>query len=85
MSVLTDILPADVRKKVYATYAVAGIAIGATQIGFTSASVNQPTWLTVTLGVYAYLGTAFGFVAASNTNTAPPEVKNVERQDHDGL
>lgn len=85
VSILTDIVPAETRKKVYAGYATLGVAIGATQVGFTAANTDQPTWLTVTLAVYAYLGTAVGFVAASNTNVTPPEVPPEEAQDQPGL
>lgn len=36
--------------------------------------MGQPDWLTVTLAVYAFLGTALGFTAAGNTPTSPGEV-----------
>jgi hypothetical protein len=66
---MKDILPAHVRQKIYFIYAFLGLSVGATQVGFVSADVDQPIWLTVTLGVYAYLGIALGFTAGSNTNT----------------
>lgn len=65
---LKDILPAALRKKVYAGYAVTGVGIGATQVGFVAAGADQPTALTVALAIYAYLGIALGFTAASNTD-----------------
>lgn len=63
---VTNVLSAGVRQKVYVTYAVLGICIGATQVGFASANAGQPTWLTVTLAVFAFLGGALGVTAASN-------------------
>lgn len=68
---LTQILPAGARKFVYAFYAALGIAFGATQVGFATAQVDQPTWLLVAFAIFGYLGTALGLVAASNT--AVPE------------
>lgn len=64
---MKDILPAIWRRRIYAGYAATGVAIGATQVGFQAASADQPTALTVVLAVYAYLGIALGFTAASNT------------------
>ena len=67
MNVLTDILPANVRRYVYAGYALLGVILGAVQVGYLSAEAGQPEWLTVTLGVFAFVGTALGLTAASNT------------------
>lgn len=66
MNLLTDI-PPHIRKRMYFVYGIAGVVIGATQVGYASASAGQPTWLNVTLAVFGFLGTAFGFTAASNT------------------
>lgn len=60
-------LPTKVRKWIYVGYATLGIAFGATQVGFATANVDQPTWLLVAFGVFGYLGTALGLVAAANT------------------
>lgn len=62
-------LPAKVRKAIYAFYAALGIAFGATQVGYATANVDQPLWLLVAFGVFAYLGTALGLVAASNVTS----------------
>lgn len=64
---LTEIVPARARKGIYAGYAFAGLVVGATQVGYAAAEAGQPVWLTVTLAVYAFLGGALGFTAASNT------------------
>lgn len=66
-------IPAKVRGPIYAGYAVVGTALGATQVGFASANTTQPAWLTVALSVFAFLGGAIGYTAASNTPAAPSE------------
>jgi hypothetical protein len=63
---LTDILPAAARKKVYAIYALVGVVLGALQVAYLNIA-GQPQWLTVALAVYGFLGTALGATAASNT------------------
>lgn len=60
-------LPAKVRRSIYAFYATLGVSFGAVQVGFATADVSQPTWLLVAFGVFGYLGTALGLVAAANT------------------
>lgn len=64
---LRDIIPAAWRKPTYAAYALAGAVIGAVQVGYLSAEAGQPLWLTVTLAVYGFIGTAIGFTASANT------------------
>ena len=59
-------LPTKVRKWIYVFYATLGIAFGATQVGYATAHADQPTWLLVAFGVFGYLGTALGLVAAAN-------------------
>ena len=41
-------LPPEIRAKLYLGFAVVGVALGAIQVGYGAASVDQPTWLTVT-------------------------------------
>lgn len=64
---MKDFIPAPVRQMVYGCFAVLGVVLGAMQVGFASADVGQPLWLTVSLAVYAFLGTAIGFTARANT------------------
>lgn len=66
MNPLTTI-PAAQRRYVYAVYAWLGLVLGGTQVGYASAAVDQPVWLTVALGVFAFVGTAIGVTAVSNT------------------
>ena len=67
MTMLNEIIPAAWRKPIYAAYALAGAVIGAVQVGYLAAEVGQPLWLTVTLAVYGFIGTAIGFTASANT------------------
>ena len=62
-----EIIPAEWRKPLYRIYAALGLALGATQVGFSAANAGQPVWLTVSLAVFAFLGVGLGFVAQRNT------------------
>lgn len=65
---------AKVRVVVYWVYALLGVGLGATQVAYATATIDQPTWLTVAIAVLAYLGIALGAVAASNVQPdAEPE------------
>lgn len=66
-TIIKEFLPATYRKIVYAVYALAGVVIGATQVGYSAAELGQPVWLTVTLAVYAFIGGAVGFTATTHT------------------
>lgn len=55
------------RAVVYAAYAIIGVILGATQVGYAAAEVGQPVWLTVTLAVFAFLGGAIGYTAVTHT------------------
>lgn len=72
---LKDIITPKARKPIYAVYAIVGLVLGATQVGFSAAESGQPVWLTVALAVFAFVGTALGFTAASNTH---PDVGHVD-------
>lgn len=67
MNPLAEIIPAAYRSTLYVAFALVGVALGATQVGFASAEAGQPTWLTVALSVYAFIGGAMGFTASANT------------------
>lgn len=69
MNPLTDILPAHLRRRAYLVFVGIGVFIGALQVGFVTAQLDQPTWLTVGIAIYTYLGIALGLTAASNTGT----------------
>lgn len=65
-------IPPKVRGPIYSGYAVVGLGLGATQVGYAAAQADQPVWLTVALAVFAFLGTGIGYTAASNTPADPP-------------
>ena len=69
---LTDIIPAAWRAKVYAAYAIvtALLATGATI--FAILQMPQPTWFTITGTIVIGLGTAFGLVAKANVLIPAP-------------
>ena len=64
---MKDYIPASARKKVYGVFALVGVTFGATQVGYSAASLDQPSWLTVSLAVFTFVSGAVGYVAASNT------------------
>ena len=67
---LTNIIPAAWRQRVYAAYALVIVALGAIAAGFAAAQLSQPSWLIVAGAVLLYVGAAIGATAASNiTNT----------------
>ena len=68
MNPLTNLSP-NVRATVYSLYALVGVVLGATQVGFQASENGFPVWLKVTLSVYAFVGTAVGLTAVSNTPT----------------
>lgn len=68
MNPLTN-LPPNVRAAIYSGYALLGVILGAVQVGFQTSENGFPVWLKVTLSVYAFVGTAVGLTAVSNTPT----------------
>lgn len=72
MSALTDILPAQVRRVLYAVYALVGLSFGAIQVGYSAGSVDQPVWLIVAWAVFGFVGTGLGLTAASNITPTSP-------------
>lgn len=59
----------NVRKYFYYIYGLLGVAIGATQVGYSAAELSQPVWLTVSLAVFGFVGAAFGITAGQNVAT----------------
>ncbi|MGN8690537.1 hypothetical protein ACTND8_11630 [Atopobiaceae bacterium HCP3S3_F7] len=63
--------PPHVRAILYYAMFFVGLTLGAVQIGYGAASVDQPTWLTVALAVFAFVSSGLGLTAASNTTVEP--------------
>ena len=57
------------RKRIYGTYAVFAIAVGAVAAGFLPLADELPPWLQAAQAVVAYLAIPIGGLAAANTNT----------------
>ena len=74
---LITTLPENTRRIIYSVYAVVGLGLGATQVGYSAADAGQPTWLIVALAVFAFIGTALGFTAAQNTGAKPVDTTPV--------
>jgi hypothetical protein len=68
---ISSYIPAAWRKPIYGAFAVAGVVIGAIQVGFSAAEVGNPLWLNITLAVFPFLAGAIGFTASANTNNEP--------------
>ncbi len=60
-----------VRARVYAAFWALGLGLGGTQVGYAAAESGQPTWLTVALAVYAFLGAGVGYTAQANVPDDP--------------
>ncbi len=56
----------DARRRVYIAFWLVGLGLGGTQVGYAAAESGQPTWLTVALAVYAFLGAGVGYTAQAN-------------------
>lgn len=72
-----------IRKTAYYLYGLIGLTIGAIQVGYSAAELGQPTWLTVALAVFGFIGAAFGITAGQNT---PKKIRNTlseEPEDND--
>lgn len=67
---LVNFLTPNLRQGIYVVYALIGLVLGAIQVGLSAAAQGQPTWLTVALAVFAFIGTALGATAASNVQTS---------------
>ena len=64
-------IPAAFRKPLYGAFAVAGVVIGAIQVGFAAAEAGNPLWLNITLAVFPFVAGAIGFTASANTHNEP--------------
>ena len=68
---ISTYIPAAWRKPIYGAFAVAGVVIGAIQVGFAAAEAGNPLWLNITLAVFPFVAGAIGFTASANTNNEP--------------
>ena len=69
---ISTYIPAAWRKPIYGAFAVAGVVIGAIQVGIAAIGAANPGWLLVTLAVFPFVAGAIGFTASANTDTSVP-------------
>ncbi|WP_181272842.1 hypothetical protein [Brevibacterium oceani] len=65
---ISSYIPASWRKPIYGAFAVAGVIIGAIQVGIAAIGAANPEWLLVVLAVFPFVAGAVGFTASANTN-----------------
>lgn len=76
---LENIIPnANVRKPIYQIFAAIGLLLGAIQVGFSTAEIGQPVWLTVAMGVYAFLAGVGFTVSQANTVTPTATIEGID-------
>lgn len=71
---ISTYIPASWRKPIYGAFAVAGVVIGAIQVGFAAAEAGNPLWLNITLAVFPFVAGAVGFTASANTNQTQDDI-----------
>lgn len=59
------------RRVLYTAYAIVGLVLGSTQVGYSAAELGSPAWLVVALAVYAFVGTTLGFTALAKVQAVP--------------
>ncbi len=57
----------SLRKKVYTTFWLVGLALGGLAAFFGAADNGAPDWLGPTTAAYAFLGVGVGYTASQNT------------------
>ena len=65
---ISTYIPATWRKPIYGAFAVAGVIIGAIQVGIAAIGAENPDWLLVVLAVFPFVAGAVGFTASANTD-----------------
>lgn len=68
-SIITD---PSTRKRIYGTYGVFAFIVACVQVGWSASGAGPVVWLTVTLAVTAFVGTAVAGLAVTNTASTPP-------------
>ena len=67
------LLPAKVRQVIYVVYGLLALTASATQVGYNSVSVANPSWLVVATAVIGFLAVPVGAIAALNVTASPVE------------
>lgn len=64
---------ARTRQIVYAFYALGSVLLGATQVGYSAATIDLPQWLVIATAVWVFLGGSQGLLAFLNTHSTLTE------------
>lgn len=64
------VLPPKVRAIAYAIISIAGLVVGAAQVGFAALERGNPDWLVVALAVVPFVTSGIGAVALTHTPKA---------------
>lgn len=64
---VSELINARARRWVYALYALGSVILGAIQVGYSAASLGNPTWLIVATAVWVFLGGPQGVLALLKT------------------
>ena len=65
---LTDIIPAQWRARLYVAFLIISGTLGAISVAFKTLEMAQPTWLTVSLTVLAFIAASVSALAKANVN-----------------
>ena len=60
------------RRIAYQGFWTISLAVGAVNVGFQSADVSTPTWVTVALSVLPFVGAGIGYTAQANVTEYDP-------------
>jgi hypothetical protein len=60
------------RRIAYQVFWTVSLAVGASNIGFQSADVEVPVWVTVALSVLPFVGAGIGYTAQANVTEYDP-------------
>ena len=60
------------RRIAYQAFWTVSLATGAAHVGFQSADVGVPAWLTMTLAVLPFVGAGIGYTAQANVTEYDP-------------
>ena len=62
----------NARRIAYQVFWTVSLLIGAAHVGFQSADVGVPVWLTTTLAVLPFVGAGIGYTAQANVTEYEP-------------
>jgi len=70
-------VPLRARRWVYGVFSIAGLVAALINVGYNSAGIADPIWLTIAGDILEYLIVPVGLLAASNTPASTEEILEV--------